>query len=94
MRGEGLCRRGLAERRQAGEFAFMAVDTPAQSLSGIAISETEAVDSRRRGETFIAAVKRAERAVLKYAMAVLHIVAAAVRGIKQRVLPIRVKQRG
>ena len=71
----------------------MAVDAEAQRLGGEAIGEAQAVDALGLRQPVIAAIEGLDRAVAEAAHRILHVVAAAIGRIEQRLGPIRVEQR-
>ena len=83
----------LAIGGQARELALMAVDAEAQRLGGEAIGEAQAVDALGLRQPVIAAIEGLDRAVAEAADRILHVVAAAIGRIEQRLRPIRVEQR-
>ena len=70
----------------------MAVDAEAKRLGRVTIGQADTVDPHRFQQSVIAAIQRLQRAVAEYPVAVLDIVAAAIRGVEQRIVPIGVEQ--
>ena len=83
----------LAIGGEPRELALMAVDAEAQRLGGEAIGEAQAVDALGLRQPVIAAIEGLDRAVAEAAHRILHVVAAAIGRIEQRLRPIRVEQR-
>ena len=82
----------LAVGGEPRQLALMAVDTEAQRLGGEAIGKAQAVDALGLCEALIAAIEGLDRAVAEKAHRILHVVAAAVGRIEQRLRPIGMEQ--
>ena len=93
MRAKRLVDGGPAIGGEAGDLALVPVDLVAERLGGETVGEAEAVDPRRFEQRLVAADHFDQPAAAQEAVAVLHVVAAAVGGIDQRIVPIGMKQR-
>ena len=80
--------------RETCKLALMPVDLVTQRFGGIAIGQTQTVNSRLLKQTLVATVYGFNSFVAKDSMAVLNIITAAIRCIEQSFIPIGVKQCG
>jgi hypothetical protein len=84
--------RGLAERRQPGQLALVPQPAKPARFGRERVSIREARTGHWRKEPAIITIEALELASLERAHAVADIVADTVRGVDQRVVPIREKQ--
>ena len=83
----------LAVGREAGELALVTVDAVAERLGGVAIGHAEAVDPTRLEQVTIVAIEGLEAPLAEQAVRVLNVVAAAVAGVEQGLVPIGEEER-
>ena len=78
----------LAIGGKPGQLALVAVHPEAQGLGHKPVGEAEAARGMGARQPAIVAVEVGQRAVLKEVVAVIDLIAAAVGGVEQRLLPI------
>ena len=78
----------IAAMKKRIESQSATVDLVAESLGGETVGEAEAVDPRRFEQRLVAADHFDQPAAAQEAVAVLRVVAAAVGGIDQRIVPV------
>ena len=80
---------------EAGELSFVAAAAEPASLGGETIGHGDAVAARMRDrQPAIVTIETFEATSLQQPDAVTHIVADAVTGVDERIVPIRAEQRG
>src|SRR5205807_7119325 len=85
----------LAARGKAGELPLVAPHAKARRHRGLAVDRRQAVLRRALyREPFVAAEQTVEPTILERTDAVAHVVADAVRGVDERVVPFGIKQSG
>jgi hypothetical protein len=91
--GSGECRTAMGG--EAGELSFVAAAAEPASLGGETIGHRDAVAARMRDrQPAIVTIETFEATSLQQPDAVTHIVADAVTGVDERIVPIRAEQAG
>src|SRR5215469_3161447 len=93
MARQSVIEHRLSIGREPRELALMAVDAKAERLGREAIGKPEAVDALRLRQALVAAIEGLDLAVAEAADRVLHVVAAAIGRIEQRLRPVGMEER-